>query len=360
MWGVLGFALRFVPYIGTWISATLPIIVSVALSPGWTEPMLVVGWYLFIELIFNNVVEPLVYGSTTGVSTIGVIFSAIFWTWLWGPMGLILSMPMTVCLLVAARYVPQLKFLSVLLGDQPPATAADRTYQRLMSFDYREPLKLAHQKTKETSLATYYDDVLIPTLSLIEHDRHADLLTDEQTSFVLEAAEDMVQELGEAEQRRLDHERAKQIVKTQDAPPTEPELPTTRILCIPLRDIADEITCRMLAQLLTVQGFEVEVGAANSLTSELVDQVADTDADVVVISVLPPVEPRDSRLLWRRLRSRYPRLPIIVGFWTATTQRDSLAEPVEDAASQVVTSFAEAISGARVMAARPKLQTKTA
>jgi predicted PurR-regulated permease PerM/methylmalonyl-CoA mutase cobalamin-binding subunit len=363
MWGVLSFSLRFVPYIGAWISAALPIIVSIALSPGWTQPMLVVGWYLLVELICNNVVEPLVYGSTTGVSTIGVIISAIFWTWLWGPIGLLLSMPMTVCLLVAARYVPQLKFLTVLLADRPPASFAERTYQRLLAFDYHEPIKLAHKQIKESSLLSYYDDVLIPALVLAEQDRHLDLLNDDQATFIVEATEDIVEELGEASHRSLAKAEAHEAEiaaaagsEAMNGPIDSP----ARILCLPLRDEADEIASRVLAQLLALEGYQASAGAAKSLTSELVDRVADTDSDVVVISALPPLEPRDSRLLWRRLRSQYPHLPIVVGFWTATTQKESLAEPVEDAASRVVTTFAEAISVVRAMAAPIQLAAKTA
>ena len=206
MWGVLGFSLRFLPYIGPWIAAALPILVSLGHSDGWTQPLLVVGWYIGLELIFNNVVEPLVYGSTTGVSTVGVILSAIFWTWLWGPIGLILAMPMTVCLVVAARYVPQLRFLTVLLADQPPMTPAERVYQRLLAFDYHEPLQLAHKHLKESSLVSFYDEVLIPALVLAEHDRHADLLNDDQEAFVAEAAEDLVEELQESQRRSSDAE----------------------------------------------------------------------------------------------------------------------------------------------------------
>jgi predicted PurR-regulated permease PerM len=362
-WGVLGFSLRFIPYIGTWISATLPIIVSIALSPGWTQPMLVVGWYLFVELICNNVVEPLVYGSSTGVSTVGVMIAAIFWTWLWGPVGLILSIPMTVCLLVAARYVPQLSFLEVLLGDQSPTSHAERTFQRLLAFDYQEPLKLAHKETKEKSLVAYYDTVLVPALALAEADRHSELLNDDQAAFVLEATEDLIAELGE-ESDRL---RAKAIAEeAKESPPdvSEPVAATlsepVRVLCLPLRDEADEMASRMLAQLLIAEGFQAEAGAAKSLNSELVDSVAKTESDIVVISVLPPIAPRDSRLLWRRLRSRYPDLPIVIGFWTAEAQKNTLAEPVEDAASRVVTTFAEAISIVRSMAAQLKTAAKTA
>ncbi|HEX4414006.1 MAG TPA: AI-2E family transporter [Lacipirellulaceae bacterium] len=362
-WGVLGFSLRFIPYIGTWISASLPIIVSVALSPGWTQPVLVLGWYLVMELIFNNVVEPLVYGSTTGVSTIGVMLSAIFWTWLWGPIGLILSMPMTVCLLVAARYVPQLRFLTILLAEQSPASPAERTYQRLLAFDYHEPIKLAHKEVKESSLAAYYDNVLVPALALAENDRHLDVLNEDQSTFILESTGDIVDELGEASHRSLAQAQAHET-KTAAAAGAErvngPITSPTRILCIPLRDEADEIAAHMLAQLLVLEGYQASTGAAKSLTSELVDRVADTDSDVVIISALPPLQPRDTRLLWRRLRKQYPHLPIVVGFWTAVEQKESLAEPVEDAESRVVTNFAEAITNVRAMAAHIEVAAKTA
>ncbi len=363
MWGVLGFSLRFLPYIGPWIAAALPIMISIASTAGWTQPMLVLGLYIIIELISNNIVEPLVYGSTTGISTVGVIISAIFWTWLWGPIGLILSMPMTVCLLVAARYVPQLKFITTLLADRPPASPGERVYQRLLAFDDREPTKLAHNFLKESSLAKLYDDVLIPALVMAEQDRHADLLNDDQAEFVLEATEDLIDEVGEADRHKQQTQQAHEAQPEAAAggevvsgPVSEP----ARVLCIPLRDEADELVARMLSHLLTAEGLQAEVGAAESLTGEVVDRVAASDSDVVVISVLPPIAPRDSRLLWKRLRSRYPNLPIVVGFWTAVNDKDALAEPVEDSASRVVTTMAEAVAVVRGMAAQVQLAAKTA
>ncbi len=363
LWGVLGFSLRFLPYIGPWIAATLPIMFSIATSAGWVQPLVVLGWYILVELISNNIVEPLAYGSTTGVSTVGVIIAAIFWTWLWGPIGLILSMPMTVCLLVAARYVPQLKFLTILLADRPPMSLAERTYQRLLAFDYHEPLKLALGQIKESSPVEYYDSVLIPALALAEQDRHSDLLSEQQAAFVFETTEDIVDEVGEEwqqlEAKRLTDGADSTIPDNSDSV-AGPSAPPTRIMCIPLRDEADEIAGRMLAQLLTVAGFQVDAGTAQSLTSERVDRVAESESDIVVISVLPPITPRDSRLLWRRLRGRYPHLPIVVGFWTAKAQKQYFAEPFEDSTSKVVTTFAEAISAIQSMAADVKLTAKTA
>lgn len=363
MWGVLGFSLRFLPYIGPWIAAVLPIMVSIATSPGWTQPALVVGWYLFVELISNNVIEPLAYGSTTGVSTVGIIITAIFWTWLWGPVGLILAVPMTVCLLVAARYVPQLHFVTILLADRPPMSPAQRVYERLLAFDYNEPLKHARKTIKETSLSSYYDEVLIPALAMAEQDRHSNLLNDEQETFVIEAAEDLVSELEVASRQdsiKLRASEAKQASANGEEVFAGPAESTARVLCIPLRDEADEVASRMVAQLLIAEGFQAEAGAAKSLTNELVDQVGESDSDIVIISVLPPIAPRDSRLLWRRLRSRYPHLPIVIGFWTATQNKDALAEPVADNASRVVTTLAEAVAAVRALSLHTTPAAKTA
>jgi predicted PurR-regulated permease PerM/methylmalonyl-CoA mutase cobalamin-binding subunit len=357
MWGVLGFALRFLPYLGPWLSAVLPILVSLAVSDGWTQPIMVMCMYVVYELVLNNVAEPMLYGSSTGVSTVGVIISAIFWTWMWGPVGLILAMPMTVCLVVVARYVPQLRFITVLLADQPPLSPAERLYQRLLAFDDSEALKLARKHLKSSSLAQFYDEVLIPALNLAEADRHADLLNEDQESFVREAAHELVEELGEEHLAAEAADEGNGAAKESGAGdrPVEETGRGARIFCIPLRDDADETTCRMLAQLLRAEGFDVDTGSAGSLTSEMVESVAATDSDLVVISVLPPIRPRDSRLLWKRLRHRYPTLPIVVGYWLGPNATESLLPPAGDESSKVATTLAEAVALVRSEAAQREL-----
>jgi hypothetical protein len=246
--------------------------------------------------------------------------------------------------------VPQLKFLTILLADRPPQSPPERVYQRLLAFDDREPLKLARAHLEDAPLVKYYDDVLLPALVMAENDRHADLLNEEQAEFIVEATEDLIEDLSEAAKRK---ELANEI-EAAAAPK-----PSARVLCIPLRDEADELAARMLAQLLAAEGFQAHSGAAESLTGELVEQVAESECDIVVISVLPPISPRDSRLLWRRLRSRFPELPIVVGFWTAEDDKEVLAEPVEDAASRVVTTLGEATAVVRSMAAQQRPVAKT-
>jgi hypothetical protein len=354
MWGVLGFSLRFLPYLGPWLAAVLPVLISLAVFDGWTQPILVACMYAVYELVLNNVAEPMLYGNSTGVSTVGVIISAIFWTWLWGPIGLVLAMPITVCLVVMARYVPQLRFITVLLADEPPLSPAQRVYQRLLAFDYNEPLKLARNYLKSAPLVNFYDEILVPALVLAEHDRHAGSLNEDQETFVREAAEDLVDELGEKASGAPDAAESDNGAPSA-AQHDENGTPPARILCIPLRDDADETTSRMLAQLLTAEGFHVDSGSAGALTSETIDRVAASDSDVVVISVLPPVRPRDSRLLWRRLRQTYPNLPIIVGYWIGPNATESLLPPPGDDASRVATTLAEAVALVRSIAAQRKL-----
>ena len=356
LWGVLGFSLRFLPYIGPWIAAVLPILVSVATSDGWMQPLLVVGMYVIYELLLNNVAEPMLYGSSIGVSTVGVILSAIFWTWIWGPIGLVLAMPLTVCLVVLARYVPQLRFLTVLLADQPPLTPSERIYQRLLAFDYNEPLTVARTHLKSASLASFYDEVLIPALVLAEHDRHAGLLTEEQEEFVHEATGDLIDELSDAAATSDAADEEASTIRTSEADlESDAETPKGRVHCIPLRDEADEAAAHMLVQLLEKEGFDVEAEGAESLTSEMVDRVAQTASDLVVISILPPIAPRDTRLLWKRLRSRYPDLPIIVGYWNAGRLQEMVVPPENDGATKVATSLAEALALVRNTAVQIRL-----
>lgn len=360
LWGVLAFAMRFLPYLGPWIAASVPILISIAMSSGWMQPIIVFCWYLAVELVVYNFIEPFVYGSIVGVSTVGIFVAALFWTWLWGPIGLVLAMPMTVCMLVAARYVPQLRFLSILLADEAPQSPPEHVYQRLLAFDYHEPVKLAQKHIKESSLVDYYDEVLIPALRMAEHDRHDELLSDEQATFVLEAAEDLVQELGdEAFAAIAARGHSKDSVVLDDLPRGDDKI-SARVLCIPLRDQADETASHMLAQLLLGDGFDVATEGANAMTGELVDRVADSKIELVVISIVPPIGARDSRLLWKRLRNRFPDLPIIVGYWAGPNYKDDLPVPETNSTSRVATTLAETVALVRTMSAQQKLTAKTA
>jgi predicted PurR-regulated permease PerM len=345
MFGVLSFSLRFLPYIGPWISAVLPVAVAFAVTDGWTTAILVVALFVVLELLVNNVAEPLLYGTSIGVSGVGIIVAAIFWTWIWGAIGLVLAMPLTVCLVVMARYVPALRFITVMLGDQPTLTTEERIYQRMLALDDDEVRELAEKQLETQSTTAFYDNALIPALRLAEYDREGGILSDEQQATIQEVARELVAELGE-------RERAKDDLATPLEAAAAVESPRVRVLCIPLRDEADKTAALILAQLLETAGAEAVIGSHTSLTSERVASVVEVEADMVIISVLPPLPQRDSRLLCRKLRRQYPALPIIVGFWEGAGTRASHQLLAAKGDGEIITTLAEAVDRARAIASR--------
>ena len=194
LWGALATVLRFIPYIGPWIAAAFPIILSLAVSPTWMMPLLTLGIFVSLELICSNVVEPWLYGSSTGVSSIALIVAAVFWTWLWGPIGLLLSTPLTVCLVVIGRHVPRLAFFSILLSDEQALTPAEECYHRLLAVGLNEASEVADTYVKENSLTALYDSVLIPVITAVETDHQRAALDSEQRDSVEQGIRDIVED----------------------------------------------------------------------------------------------------------------------------------------------------------------------
>ncbi|HYO24453.1 MAG TPA: AI-2E family transporter [Lacipirellulaceae bacterium] len=354
MFGVMSFSLRFLPYIGPWISAALPVAVSLAITEGWTQVGMVIGLFVALELVVNNVAEPLLYGSSTGVSGMGVIVAAIFWTWVWGAIGLVLAMPLTVCLVVMARYIPALRFITVMLGDQPTLTLEERIYQRMLALDDDEVRELTEKYLAHSTTVEFYDCVLSPALLLAERDRMGGLLTDDQQHAVQEVARELIHDVVPAVMAaKLAKEGADATAETRGkALANALAEPRARVLCIPLRDESDATTGLMLKQLLEPHDIETIVGPIEALTSERVESVAALDVDLVVVSVLPPLPQRDSRLLCRRLRKRYPLLPIIVGYWDAAAKEDAHPLLAATGDAQIVTTLEAAVDRARAVASR--------
>ena len=185
LWGLLTAGLRFAPYVGPWIGAILPVALSLAVFDGWTRPLMVAGLFAVNELISNNVFEPWLYGTSTGISTIGIVVSAVFWTWLWGPVGLVLATPLTVCLTVIGHYVPQFAFINTLISDEEVLPSHLRLYQRLLAMDPDEGYEVAEEHLKSHSLGSLYDNVILPALRLAEQDRHQDTLDETKERFIL-------------------------------------------------------------------------------------------------------------------------------------------------------------------------------
>ncbi len=311
LWGVLAGLLRIVPYVGTMVAAALPIILSLAVFDGWLPPLLVFVLFASLELIIGNFVEPWLYGAHTGISSLALLVTTVFWTVLWGPAGLILSTPLTVCVVVLGRYFPQLSFLHILLGDEDVLEAEAQLYQRLLARDQTEARAIVEAILKEKSLIELYDSVLIPALSLAEQDRHNGMVDATREEFLFLSINEMIAEFSEfppqlAASQQLSGD-------AESAPAAAPH--DGRILFVPAHDQADEVTAAMLAQILEQAGRVVLSCPLGASRLEMLTLLQPGEIDVICISALPPYAFSPARALCKQIRGRFPKVKIVVGVW---------------------------------------------
>jgi predicted PurR-regulated permease PerM/methylmalonyl-CoA mutase cobalamin-binding subunit len=341
LWGAFTAIMRFVPYVGVWIAAAVPMLLSLAVSTSWLSPILTLGLFVVIELINANALEPWLYGSRTGVSSIALIIAAVFWTWLWGPIGLVLATPLTVCLAVMGRHVPKLQFLSVLLSEEQALAPHEECYHRLLSFDLDEANDLAEAYVKTNSLTSLYDSVLIPTVTLAETDAQRAELDAEHRSAIHRHIHDLIEDLGSAPPSKSQLEADKASAEQTPFPLSGP---TCRVLCVPARAPRDELAGEMLVQLLRQQGFDAENASAALSSGELVEMAAKSDPEAICISVVAPSTLIHARHLSAKLRAQLPHVKIVVGIWGATENMAGAAERLRSSgADEVVVSLAEAV-----------------
>jgi len=293
-WGLLGMLLRFLPYIGPWLAAAFPVALSIAIFESWTEPLLTVGLFVAVELVANSV-EAWLYGSTTEISPLAVIVSALFWTWLWGGVGLVLATPLTVCLAVAGKYLPDLAFLNLLMGDKPSIDPGDRLYQRLLALNEEEACEFVEQHAREQTTLVAFDEAVLPALRSIEADFRSGVLSDVARADACQILRQIIDDLAE--------------------PRAAPYGTTAPILCIPASHEGDELAALMLAQMLAESGVAATVFSSKLLTAESVAQAAALAPSIVCISSLPPVSTIAARALCKRLRAQLPSARILVGLW---------------------------------------------
>lgn len=259
-----------------------------------------------LELLTGNLVEPWLYGIHTGVSSLALLLSTIFWAALWGPAGLILSTPLTVCVLVLGRYVPQFSFLHILLGDEAPLVAEALIYQRLLAMEEQEARAVADGYLKDHSLTEFYDSVLIPMLTMAEHDRHKGALDRPREAFVFLSIKEMLAEFPDYS-LKLDSAEA--------ALEPKPTWPAGRVICIPSNDEADEVSATMLSQLLELGGCAALSFPVDPDLREMLQVLQPSADDVICISALPPFAFSHAKTLSRQLRTSFPTTKIMVGVW---------------------------------------------
>jgi predicted PurR-regulated permease PerM len=336
LWAMLAMVLRFLPYLGPWIAAALPIVLSLAVFNGANVFFATVCLYVGLELLTSNLIEPWLYGSSTGMSAVAILVSAVFWTWLWGPVGLLLSTPLTVCLVVLGKYVPQLQFLAVMLGDEQALEPSVRAYQRLLSLDQEEAGELLQKYHKEYGLERTYEEVLIPALVMAERDRYAGRLDGDREIFLCQAIRDLIEELGEAEKKQN--------------PPVAINDSAVTVLCLPAHSQADELVGLMLAQLLELKGQRAIAASQTLLAGEMVELIQSQKAPIVCISALPPAAVAHSRYLCKRLRIKFADLPTVVALWTSKTHPKTLHERLSgDHHMRPVTGLKEALAAIHEM-----------
>ena len=333
LWGALATVLRFIPYLGPWIAAAFPILLSLASSPGWMAPLLTIALFIVLELISNNVMEPWLYGSSTGVTPIALIVAALVWTWLWGPVGLVLATPLTVCLVVMGRHIPKLAFLSIVLSDEEALTPAEDCYQRLLRAGEHDEMELVDQYLKANPLGALFERVLMPVVISAGTDHRLGFLDAEQLDSV-----------------------EKGLGEILDA--VSPELPSSddedsHVCCVPARAHRDQLAGDMLVRLLWQKDYPAQSAAARTPLADLIRWLKDANAEVVCISVVAPSTLIHARYLCSKLRAGFPKLKIIVGLWGQSgLAPETIGTLQESGANDVVTTFADAIERIAIHAPR--------
>ena len=358
LWGVMFLVLRFVPYIGTWVTALFPLALSLAIAPGWSAFFETFGLFIAVELITSQAVEPWLFGASAGLSPVAVLVAATFWTWLWGPIGLVLSTPLTVCLVVIGRYVPALRYFAVLLGDEAPLAVEESFYQRLLAADDAEAAEQAETFLKSGSLADFCDQIAIPALSMAQEDSERGVLTRNARAEINETLHEVIEAIGD--------EAAEPAEGVSEEQPV--------VECLGARNELDDAAALLLARLLGEHGIAARaVPARHWMTEPRFARPASAQAagpKLVCLSHLGSASPPRLRLLARRLRRHAPSdAGILLGLWSGVPHYlDDRPEPpstIDDVAtslSEAVEYIAERLAPDRAPSARrnPHETAKTA
>ena len=319
LWGLLALLLRFIPYIGPIIAAIFPLSLALAVDPGWSMVLWTAALFVSLELVINNVVEPWLYGSRTGLSSLAIIVSAVFWTWLWGPVGLLLSTPLTVCLVVLGRHVPRFEFLDVVLGNEPVLEAHQQLYQRLLAGDPDEATERAETLLKQTSIIDLYETVAIPALALGETDRARGVLGEDRRQRMASSAFTLVDNL---EDYANDHQT--RIVVEEASEDSEQMAPLSRmpdasgvtVLCAGGRGDLDNVAAAALAQVLRALGADSRAARNADLDRERIGNLNLGETDAVIVGFLNPASETHARYVVRRIKRSHAGMLVGVIFWS--------------------------------------------
>jgi len=349
LFGVLAGVLRFVPYVGAWVAAGMAALVSLAVFDGWREPVMVLALFVVVELLIYLVVEPLLYSHSAGVSPLALLITLAFWTWLWGPIGLILGTPLTVCLVALGRHVPEMQFIVVLFGDEPVVPTDVAFYQRLLKRHEDEARTVLDEHVKAHPGADLYEEVLLPALARVRRDAARGALTPEESAFITAAVRRILDD--------LDRAVLPAAAARDEGLPATPGAPVLRALGCPARDDVDAVALRTLASRVTSDGVRLDVVDPGLLAAEVVQRVGELEPRVVVVAMVAPGGLPQARYLLKRLRAHFPELPLVAARWGPRAGLDEESAALREAgATEVATTLREArdrIAQYRLVRAEP-------
>lgn len=333
VWAVLGGALRFIPYLGPLLGAGAPILVSLAALQGWGGPLAVIGLFVALELVTNLGLETILYAGAAGVSQIALLVSVAFWTWLWGPLGLLMATPLTVCLVVLGRHVPGLEFVGTLMADAPALAPEYAYYQRLLARDLGEAADIIERHVKTEPPRSVYDALLLPALNYAERDQLEQRLSADEETAVIDATRELLPET-------VSSIRRQEPEATMSAHAEEPVRPreSLRVLGYASNGVSDELALEILAHLINDLPIALHVVGARLHASEVVSLVQTEGVSVVCFADLPPSPPSRTRYLVKRLRAALPEVRIVVGRWAPSLLADESTQALRDAGANLVTS----------------------
>lgn len=345
LWAALGAALRFVPYLGPIAAAAAPLLLSLAVFPGWVEPLWVLALFIALELFTNLVLETVLYAGAAGVSQVALLIAVAGWTWLWGAMGLLLSVPLTVCLVVLGKHVSGLEFLSTLIADSPALAPDASYYQRLLARDQSEAADIVARHLSNNPPDTVYDALLVPALNYAEQDRIEGRLDEEDERLVWEATRELMADTSALRHSAARTQALEQEVEAADgrqAPNGESPAAPLQVLAYPANGTSDELALRMLHDLLEGRSIELEIPSSRLLTAEVVDLIRKNGARVLCIADMPPSPPSKTRYVLRKLRAELPEVTILVGRWAPpVVPEDERQSLIEAGASHVAATLVE-------------------
>lgn len=340
--GALAGMARFVPYIGAPVAALIPTLLSLAVFHGWSRSLLIAGVFFCMEVITANFAEPRIYGKHTGLAPLAILIAAAFWTLLWGPVGLALSIPLTVCLVVMGRHIPSLEFLTVLLGDKPSIAPWTCLYQRLLARDGRESAEILESAVDRTSLEEAYDEVLAPALIHSEEDRLDGSLDQSMIRFIRRTARWLIEESGF-------RDSADQAEQESPSPAPRRTAQPMRVLCIPVRDESDELAAAMLSQCLNNSHIQASAAREWRLT-DILRMLEARKPDLVFLCGLPPVGMARTHRLYRTIRARNPKLPVLMGIWDLREDAEEVGrQATGEEQGRVITTLKEAVQSVQAL-----------